>query len=200
VDTVKLTNLIMFGVVMVGWFGLGIGLILRPRGAAQEPTARRDRRCWLGMGLQGVGFALVWSLQRPFEVPFLELSAPALWFLAAVTVCLVVVELNLVAGAFRALGRQWSAEARVLQAHSLVTEGPFARVRHPIYAGLMALLFATALARSYWPALAAAAVLGAVGTTLRIRVEEALLRATFGEAYNAYARKVPAIIPRWHIG
>jgi protein-S-isoprenylcysteine O-methyltransferase Ste14 len=64
----------------------------------------------------------------------------------------------------------------------------------------MALLFATALARSYWPALAAAAVLGAVGTTLRIRVEEALLRATFGETYNAYARKVPAIIPRWHIG
>lgn len=146
-DIVTLTNLIMFSVVTGGWFVLGVGLLRRPRGAAQGPTVRRDRRSWLGMRFQATGFMLVWTFQRPFGVPFLGLSAPALWLLAVVTVCIVIAEVTLVVGAFRVLGRQWSMEARVLQAHSLVTEGPFARVRHPIYTGMMALLLATGLTR-----------------------------------------------------
>ena len=43
-------------------------------------------------------------------------------------------------GAVRELGKQWSLTARVLATHDLVTTGPFARVRHPIYSALLGLL------------------------------------------------------------
>jgi hypothetical protein len=40
-----------------------------------------------------------------------------------------------------------------------------------------------------------------VGTLIRTRAEERLLRAQFGAAYEAYAARVPALIPfAWHAG
>ena len=35
-----------------------------------------------------------------------------------------------------------------------------------------------------------------IGTLIRIRAEEKLMRATFGEQYEAYARRVPSFVPR----
>jgi protein-S-isoprenylcysteine O-methyltransferase Ste14 len=38
-----------------------------------------------------------------------------------------------------------------------------------------------------------------VGTAIRIRSEEKLLREAFGEDFEAYQRYVPAVIPRWKV-
>ena len=39
-----------------------------------------------------------------------------------------------------------------------------------------------------------------IGTALRTRREEALLRRTFGAAYDHYARRVPPLVPGLRIG
>ena len=97
--------------------------------------------------------------------------------------------------AVRELGKQWSLTARVLDAHELVQSGPFAHVRHPIYSALLGLLLATGLALSTaWLTLLAAAVY-LIGTYSRALREEALLRAHFGAAYEAYAARVPRLLP-----
>ena len=55
---------------------------------------------------------------------------------------------------------------------------------------------ATGAAFSPWPLLAAAVVVYAAGTTMRTRIEERLLRQTFGTEYGDYARRVPSLLPR----
>jgi protein-S-isoprenylcysteine O-methyltransferase Ste14 len=85
----------------------------------------------------------------------------------------------------------------------LVTAGPYAYVRNPLYVGnfLTALGFTVAFTgRLSGEQRGALAVLG-LGTMLGVYaaivpLEEAYLRATFGAAFDAYAERVPRIVPR----
>jgi protein-S-isoprenylcysteine O-methyltransferase Ste14 len=97
--------------------------------------------------------------------------------------------------AVKMLGKEWSITARMVQDHKLATKGPYARVRHPIYTGMLGMLVATGLAISSWSVLVAAIVVFAIGTWIRVRSEERLLRETFGPQFEEYARRVPAVIP-----
>jgi len=71
-------------------------------------------------------------------------------------------------------------------AESLVTAGPFALSRNPIYLGTTTLLLAAALVRQEPWFLAAAALDAVLVTQLAIKREEAHLAARFGEAWDAY--------------
>jgi protein-S-isoprenylcysteine O-methyltransferase Ste14 len=80
----------------------------------------------------------------------------------------------------------------------LIAEGPFALVRNPLYLGNIALWVGFALtARLVWLAPVAALLLGAEYHAI-VRWEEALLEARLGEAYRAYARRVPRWVPTIH--
>jgi len=88
-------------------------------------------------------------------------------------------------------------------APALVTAGPYAYVRNPLYAGnvVTALGFAIAFTGANGPVARTALVAGALGAMLAVyRVvvphEEGYLRATFGAAYDAYAAAVPRFVPR----
>ena len=48
---------------------------------------------------------------------------------------------------------------------------------------------------SHWMALLAAVAIFLVGTLIRIRREEKLLREAFGPEFDDYSRRVPAIVP-----
>lgn len=95
----------------------------------------------------------------------------------------------------RALGANWSLEARVRDEHSLVTHGPFTRVRHPIYVAMLLFLVAQAIAVGHWRQLAFGMPLFVVGTLLRVREEERLLRERFGNAFDDYAARVARFLP-----
>ena len=68
-------------------------------------------------------------------------------------------------------------------------------VRHPIYLAVLLYLISIAAALGHWPQLMLAIPLYLTGTFIRIRDEEALLRAQFGEDHARYVREVPALIP-----
>jgi protein-S-isoprenylcysteine O-methyltransferase Ste14 len=95
----------------------------------------------------------------------------------------------------RYLGRQWPIQARTIQGHELVTTGPHAIVRHPIYLAIGGFLVAVGVAFAPWRALALALVLYLVGAGIRVKAEDALMAATFGDAFDTYRRRVPALIP-----
>jgi protein-S-isoprenylcysteine O-methyltransferase Ste14 len=80
----------------------------------------------------------------------------------------------------------------------LITRGPFAIVRHPMYLGvLIAALGAILIYRTWTPVFAA---LNFLGLIYRARREEQILAAEFGEQWAAYCRNVPAWIPRFRRG
>lgn len=51
------------------------------------------------------------------------------------------------------LGHNWSAQVTVKQDHELIRSGPYALVRHPIYAGALLALLGTAISVDKWRAL-----------------------------------------------
>jgi protein-S-isoprenylcysteine O-methyltransferase Ste14 len=119
----------------------------------------------------------------------------AQYLVATLIVVLVIASLIFVMAAVRTLGQQWSLQARVLEHHELVQRGPYRIVRHPIYTGMFGMLAAGSLAHGHWLGLLIASIVYSVGTIIRIRSEEKLLREQFGKAYEEYTREVPAFIP-----
>jgi len=98
------------------------------------------------------------------------------------------------AWARRYLGTNWSSTVTIKEGHELVTAGPYAIVRHPIYTGLILAFVGTALAIGEWRAVLAA-VLGVIAFWRKLSLEERWMREQFGERYQAYSRRVPALIP-----
>jgi protein-S-isoprenylcysteine O-methyltransferase Ste14 len=60
---------------------------------------------------------------------------------------------------------------------------------------MFGMMIATGLAASYWWALLPAIVVFWVGTLMRVRSEEKLLREAFGKEFEEYTRCVPALLP-----
>jgi len=92
------------------------------------------------------------------------------------------------------LGRLWSGAITRKEDHRVVDTGPYAWVRHPIYAGVIASLFATAAAQATMTAFVGAALI-AVGFWLKARMEERFLIAELGGPYEAYRQRVPMLVP-----
>ena len=94
----------------------------------------------------------------------------------------------------RHIGRNWSGSVTLKQGHELITSGPYALVRHPIYTGLLLAFAGSALVRGEWRGvLAVALVLAALWRKLRL--EEQWMREQFGAVYEAYSARVVALIP-----
>ena len=80
-------------------------------------------------------------------------------------------------------------------ATALVTDGPNALTRNPMYVGMVGLLAAHALVRRGWlPVLPLAAFVAVIDRT-QIVPEEAALRQLFGQEYDAYCARVPRWLP-----
>ena len=185
-----------FYAVIVCWWVFGLTFWLRRR----PPRARETKRDWTslsGMFLQAAAYFCVWAfpLRQKHFSPVASGSPVVEWGLAVLTVAIAVASTWLVNAAARRLGKQWALAARLVEGHTLIRDGPYRFVRNPIYAGMFGMLVATGLAVAQWLPLLVASVFFAVGTWIRIRSEERLLREAFGSEFEEYARKVPVLIP-----
>ena len=182
--------------MIVCWLIFAAIFIFRKK-PTQQSEAKRDRMSFLGIALQMCGYAVVW-FQPPhteFLPPIPALAgAPGIAF-AGLTIAIAVVSVWLVGAAVRTLGKQWAIAARLVEGHKLITEGAYAYMRNPIYTGMFGMLIATGLAMEHWIALIVAIVVFMAGLIIRVRSEEKLLRAAFGEEFEDYAKRVSAVLP-----
>jgi len=190
------TSLITLGGVIVCWL-IFVGVFLlrkRPEGVRE---AKRDKAAGRGIALQMLAYGLTWFQppRRPFLPPRAWLAGGMGIAYGVFTVAIAVASVWLVAAAARSLGRQWAIAARLVGGHKLITGGPYRYVRNPIYTGMLGMLIATGLAMEHWIALGVAIVLFMIGLLIRVRTEEKLLRAAFGDEFEDYAKRVPAVLP-----
>ncbi len=93
------------------------------------------------------------------------------------------------------LGRLWSGTITRKENHRVVDTGPYALVRHPIYTGILFAAAALTVLEGTSAAIAGTLLL-LVGFWLKARLEERFLRNELGrDAYDAYARRTPMLIP-----
>ncbi len=92
------------------------------------------------------------------------------------------------------LGRNWSGIVTLKGGHELITSGPYAFVRHPIYTGLLTMCVATALVVGHIAAIIAMPFV-IVSLWVKLRSEEELMLENFPAGYEAYSRRVKRLIP-----
>ena len=78
----------------------------------------------------------------------------------------------------------------------LTTTGPYAYTRNPLYLGSAVLAVGAAWAMHSWISASILGVYFAAVYYVVMRREEGELRGHFGEAFEAYARRVPLFFPR----
>ena len=184
---------LVFVVVMICWFVFAGVFLFRNR-PPSPPDQKREPGSLFGVALQGVSYGLVWGIHRQLFTPIVPVKPLA----SAASVLAIVIAIGsvwLLTTAVRTLGKEWSITARLVEGHKLAITGPYAYVRHPIYTGMLGMLLATGLAVSYWPAIPIAVMVFFIGTMIRVRREEKLLREAFGDQFENYARRVSAIVP-----
>jgi protein-S-isoprenylcysteine O-methyltransferase len=76
--------------------------------------------------------------------------------------------------------------------------GPYRLVRHPGYLGSLLALNGTALASGNAVVFTASIVATGAAYAYRVRVEDAMLVAAFGDPYERYRREVGALLPFFH--
>lgn len=93
------------------------------------------------------------------------------------------------------LDTQWSAQLQLTQGHHLVTSGPYARIRHPLYAGMFGWCLALILLTANWIFLVIC-VLSVAMLLRRVPREEQMMLAAFGDEYNAYMQRTYRYFPK----
>ena len=94
-----------------------------------------------------------------------------------------------------ALGAQWSAQLQLRAGHRLVTTGPYARVRHPLYTAMLGIATAFALVTAHW-VFVAFGILSVVALLSRVPREEQMMLDEFGSEYAAYMQRTGRFFPR----
>lgn len=101
----------------------------------------------------------------------------------------------LIGGGFILLSAAWKVLYAAQRTHTLATTGPYARVRHPQYAGFVLIMLGFLF---QWPTLLTVLMFPLL-VFMYVRLawrEERKALTEFGEAYERYAARVPGFIPR----
>lgn len=142
----------------------------------------------IGLLLECTAILLAFVFRMPSNYP------ASVWRMAASAVC-GAIAVALAWTSVTHLGRQFRIHAGLYHDHALVKTGPYAIVRHPIYASLLAALLCTLLLLTPWQWIAISLALFICGTEIRVRSEEQLLASRFGAEFESYRKAVPAYIP-----
>ncbi len=94
-----------------------------------------------------------------------------------------------------ALGKEWSPQLQLREKHRLITTGPYTRMRHPLYSGMIVWAGGLALTSANWIIVAIALLIGAV-FFIRVPREEQMMIDEFGEEYREYMKRTGRVLPK----
>ena len=195
--------LVIIATVWLYWGRVG-SMVLRARRRSHDlaglvPEQPRERAMWLGwVPVVALWMALpIVAATRAagvFAVPAFAGAAsyaPLRWIAAAGAIVAFVLTVHCHAQ----MGRSWRMDVSEKQRTDLVTQGLYARVRHPIYALQVMLMLCTVIVLPTAAMLAVAAA-HVVLVVLKAANEERFLLATHGASYADYRRRTGRFLPR----
>jgi len=187
------------------WIGVGV-MILRVRRKTRKvvglvPEQRLERFMWLIWVPLVVAWIYVpWAtLAGSRAVPALPefaLREPLYAALRWAAAAMAVLALGATIKCWMRMGNDWRMDVGLDSKTDLITDGLYARVRHPIYAFSILLLLCSAVIVPTVPMLVIAAIQTALWN-VKARNEERHLREVHGDAYARYLRRTGRFFPRW---
>ena len=156
-------------------------------------TAKAGQSRWTQVARVWAGFVLVALLLTRVRIFRGHWSAAGSPWLLGTGLALFVLGLALAVWARVYLGRNWGMPMSQRAKAELVTTGPYRRIRHPIYSGILLAMAGTALAVGpYW--LNVVAILGAYFAFSAVTEERTMARL-FPATYPPYRRATKMFIP-----
>jgi protein-S-isoprenylcysteine O-methyltransferase Ste14 len=178
----------LFFATIVLWTGIEVRQGRRRRTEA----TREDRGSRLVIGVSWVA-AIVLATRARTGVMAAAFPGGAVTFGIGLAVVWAGVALRW--WSFRTLGRYFTFDVMTSSDQPVITTGPYRAIRHPGYAGLLFVFTGIGIMFANWLSLAALILLPLGSLVYRIRVEEAALSTTLGDAYRSYAAGRKRIIP-----
>jgi protein-S-isoprenylcysteine O-methyltransferase Ste14 len=117
------------------------------------------------------------------------------WLPAGAGIAVMWAGFGLRAWAVRTLGRFFRVEVTVETDQTVVDTGPYSRVRHPSYTGLLVFYLGLGICLDSYLSVAAAVLLPLAAVVNRIAHEERMLRRELGEAYEVYSSRTRRLVP-----
>jgi protein-S-isoprenylcysteine O-methyltransferase Ste14 len=192
---------IAFWVLFGGLMVMQVYFASRVHRAGERVAADRqaiEREGWWYAVVRAIGSLslIAFLVLYAIDPPWLEvLLVPFPDWLRWTGITLGVVSFVLYAWSQATLGKAWSPHLQMREEHRLVTTGPYARIRHPIYLALMGFLTGIALVTANWFFIVLL-VVSIVVLALRIPKEEQMMVEDFGEEYKAYMQRTGRLFPK----
>ena len=191
--------------VAVSAYWLGVGrMVVRVRHKTRHdvgvvPQKPKERLLWMvWVPLVAAWIALPWLALReagaPWGLPVF--AAPAYGGLRWAAALVAIACFAATAQCWVRMGEHWRMDIALDSRTELITDGPFRRIRHPIYAYQALLMICTAVVLPSPPMLVLAAIHIAL-VNVKARDEERHLLASHGEAYARYVERTGRFFPRF---
>lgn len=174
---------------------IAVGIVWLAASLTTKPVARRQSIA-ISLGYKIIAFfaaLLLFDSHLPAPLLPIRFRAPSTFFDIAGFV-ITLAGIGFAIWARFALKGNWSSAVTVKQNHELIQRGPYAIVRHPIYAGFSLAALGTAITIGEVRGLIAV-VLSVIAWRMKWGVEESYMSEQFGEQYAGYKRRVSAIVP-----
>lgn len=186
------------------WIGVG-AMIVHVRRATRKvvglvPEQRLEQLLWLVWAPMVAAWIYVplATLARSGKVPVLPgfvVDEPAYAALRWIASIVAVLALAATVKCWRRMGKDWRMDVGLERKTDLITDGLFARIRHPIYAFSILLALCSAVIVPTAPMLAVALV-NVVLLNIKAHNEERHLIGVHGDAYAQHLRRTGRFFPR----
>jgi protein-S-isoprenylcysteine O-methyltransferase Ste14 len=173
-----------------GWVAgeIFIAVATRTRGGEAKSHDRGTQLVlWITIVTALTANGFLHAMLRP-DMPFQEWLRP-------ISLALLVAGLAVRISAILTLGRSFTANVATRSTQTIVRSGLYRFVRHPSYLGMEIIFLAVGIYARNWICLAVCVAPTTLAVLWRIHVEEAALRAHFGDAYAEYSRTTKRLIP-----
>lgn len=192
---------VAFWVLFAGVFVMRIYFALQVRRAGERvmpnrQAIEREGRTMFAVRVLMFFILLAWLVLYAIYPPWMEvLSVPFPGWLRWVGFALGLASLGFWARTQVALGKEWSPQLQLREEHHLVTTGPYARIRHPLYTAMIGYGTSLALVTANWVFVVLTVVVIA-GLFARVPQEEQMMIKEFGKEYQAYMQRTGRFFPK----
>lgn len=191
---------IQFKLIMAALLLMSTGIRLYYQGnreGFETAVIKHERRekfliALFGLGLNPIIFYLFTSRLKPFSF---SLPTRVRWLGAG----MIFAGNLLFIWSHRALGMNWTPFLEIRKGHTLVKNGPYKFIRHPMYAAIFLIGIGISFLSANW-IVALSYILPAITLYLiRISDEEKMMIEQFGNEYREYMRNTGRLIPKWNV-
>jgi protein-S-isoprenylcysteine O-methyltransferase Ste14 len=176
------------------WIAFGLYWLIAARGVKAARTTESPAYRVFRLLLLAITFTLLFA--KLTALGFLGRTVfPSPHLLEYIGLVSAVVGMALAVWARVSLGQYWSDKIVLKADHQLIRSGPYARMRHPIYSGVLLGVAGSALAVNEWRVVLAFLLL-LTNYTVKAKLEDKILAESFPKEFADHEKSAGFLLPR----